>query len=58
MSWCYGSRHWEYWRTSRVKSELMWSLTSKKEVNNKQVSQLNKIGFTVDSHLEGRDGQF
>lgn len=41
-----------------IRSELTWSLTSKGEVDDKQVSQLNTVNFMVDSPLEGRDGQF
>lgn len=35
-------------------SELMWSLTLKGRIDNKQVSQVKKTDFTVGSHLEGR----
>lgn len=44
--------------TSHVRSELMWILTSKGEVDSKQVSQLSKIDFMVDSPLEDKEGQF
>lgn len=44
---------------SHVRSELMWILLSKGEVpDNKQVRQLNKIDFMVDSPLVGGEAPF
>lgn len=41
-----------------MRSELTWILTSKGEVDNKQVSQLNKMDFMVGSPLDRKEGQF